>query len=100
MYNRFYAGNDPQGFVVSMNLARRHLDEGQRAMVAARLANVPHGGLREGNPKHEIQAANLPLDVPAISQAKAAELLNVSERSLRTAKKVIEQAAPELAKGG
>lgn len=33
---REYVGDDPIGFVVSLNVKRRHLDESQRAMAAAR----------------------------------------------------------------
>ncbi len=67
-------------FVVSLNLHRRHLSESQRAMVAAKLANTEHGGNRKD------QAANLPLD--RVSQSEAADMLQVSERSIRSAKTV------------
>ena len=80
-----YQGDDPAAFVVSLNLKRRHLSESQRAMVAAKLANMP---------------AHRPSDKSAnlqTSQAEAASLLNVSPRSVATAKKVEEQAEPELA---
>ena len=66
-----YAGDDPLGFVISLNLKRRHLNESQRAHVAARLETTKHGGTR--------QDANLHLE---ISRADAARLLNVSERSI------------------
>jgi phage N-6-adenine-methyltransferase len=56
-------------------------------MVAAKLANMSHGGDRKSD-----QAENLPL----VSQAKAADMLNVSDRSVRTAKKVQEEAIPEI----
>lgn len=84
-----YQGDDPLGFVISHNLKRRHLTESQRAMVAAKLAKVPHGGDRRSD-----QAENLPL----VSQEMAARQLNVSDRSIRTAKQVAEQGTPELAK--
>jgi N6-adenosine-specific RNA methylase IME4/ParB-like chromosome segregation protein Spo0J len=87
---RVYQGPDPLGFVISLNIKRRHLNESQRAMVAARIANMQHGGDRRSN-----QAANLPLD---FSQDAAATLLNVSERLLRSAKMVQQEegVAPEL----
>jgi len=80
-----YGGNDPQSFVISKNLHRRHLNETQRAVVASKLANMP---------KHrpDNKSANLPT---YISQPEAAKKLNVSERTVRSVKQV-EREAPEL----
>lgn len=89
------ADADPLAFAIDKNLKRRHLNESQRADVAAKLANLQHGGDR----KPSDQAANLPLDPaarPAITQAQAAEMLNVSERLVRAARTVQENATPEL----
>jgi N6-adenosine-specific RNA methylase IME4 len=79
-----YQGGDPLAFVVSLNLKRRHLNESQRGMVAAKIANLP--AHRPDN------SANL----QTYSRAEAAQLLNVSERTVNTAKKVEQSAAPEL----
>jgi hypothetical protein len=73
------------GFVASMNLRRRHMDESQRAMVAARLANMPRGGVRQGQNTTASQTANLQSE---ITQTEAAALLSVSPRSVATAAKV------------
>jgi N6-adenosine-specific RNA methylase IME4 len=83
-----YDGEDPIGFCKAKNDCRRHLDTSQRSMVAARLANLTHGGDRRS-----VQPANVPL----VTQATAADKLKVSERSVRDAKRVIEHAEPELA---
>jgi hypothetical protein len=80
---REYLGDDPAAFVVSLNLKRRHLTESQRAMVAARLANVSVGR----------NWANLPNKT---TNEQAATLLNVSERTVKTAKQVHERGATEL----
>ncbi len=79
---------DALGYVLSKNLKRRHLSESQRAMVAAEIATLDQG--RPGKP------ANLPDSAPAMSQGKAAEMLNVSERLVRDAKTVKNQATPEI----
>lgn len=80
---RMYTGDDPYGFAISLNLHRRHLTVGQRAMVADEIADLHRG-------------ANQHAQNCAPSQSKAAELLSVSRRSVQTARKVKDE-APDLA---
>src|SRR5262245_61284071 len=42
-----YEGGDPLGFILSVNVSRRHLTASQRTMVAARLETTQHGGDRK-----------------------------------------------------
>ena len=83
-----YDGDDPLGFVLSMNVQRRHLEEGQRALIAANVANMRQGARTD--------LAQLPAPVPEVSQAEAAKKLNVSERSVRNAKAVLDSGDAEL----
>ena len=74
-----YSGNDPIGEVISVNYRRGHKNESQRALAAARLANMPQGART---------------DLPAIagrflSQDQAARLFNVSIDSLERAKAIL-----------
>ena len=85
-----YEGGDPLRFIVSANLHRRHLKAGQRAMIAARLANL-HNGQRAD------YAAASQICKP-VTQAQAAELMNVSPRSVAHAKTVQERGSAELQK--
>lgn len=81
---RQYEGEDLVEFVVSANLKRRHLNESQRAMCAARLANMKQGARTDL------------AQICARSQTEAAELFQTSRRSLQHAAAVQEQGAPEL----
>jgi hypothetical protein len=69
--------------MVSLNLS-----ESQRAMVAARIANMRQGARTDLEP-----SANW----PEVSQPQAARMLNVSERSVRRAEKIEREAIPEVA---
>ena len=74
-----FTGEDPIGFVLGANLHRRHLSESQRAMVAAKLANMS-----VGNPDFY----NCTNSDNRISQGEAAKVFNVSEDSIQRARKV------------
>jgi N6-adenosine-specific RNA methylase IME4 len=80
-----YDGNDPLAKVISLNLKRRHLDESQRAMVEARIANLPKGANQHS-----------PIGEPSVPQAKVAELLNVGKRSVERAREVLDEGSVEL----
>ena len=62
-------------------------------MVAASLANMPRGGVRDGQNTIASQTANLHTEV---SQTQAAELLQVSPRSVAAAAKVKRTAPAEV----
>lgn len=66
--------------MTALNLNRRHLSESQRAMVAASLATMTVG-------------TNQHAQICAPSQNDAADMLQVSRRSVQTAAKV-ERSAP------
>ncbi|MDR2170689.1 MAG: hypothetical protein LBP59_11145 [Planctomycetaceae bacterium] len=66
-----YLGDDPLGFVLSRNLHRRHLNESQRATIAAKLSTM--------------QDKNY-------TQEQAAEVMNVSKRIVSDATKLQREA--------
>lgn len=78
-----FDGADPLAWVVSLNLHRRHLDESQRGLVAAKLANLPRG-------------TNQHAQICAPTQTAAAELLNVSRRTVQAAREVLDHGSDEL----
>lgn len=80
-----------ESFIISKNLHRLHLTTSQRSMVAGRLANLDVGRPKE----YSANLQNISQD-SEISQEQAAELLNVSLRSVSSAKVVIDSGDDDL----
>lgn len=81
-----YTGQDATAFVVSLNLHRRHLNEAQRGMVAAKLET-----LKQGRPNKDANLHDC-----SVSRSDAAEMLNVSARTVAAASKIQDEAPPEV----
>jgi ParB-like chromosome segregation protein Spo0J len=79
---RPYTGSDPLGFVVSANLHRRHLNESQRAAIAAKLVTTTFGSNQYNK--------------ATVGNKQAAIMLGVSEATVKMAKEVAKKAAPEI----
>jgi DNA N-6-adenine-methyltransferase (Dam) len=86
---KIYKGNDPFGFAHSLNTTRRHLSTSQRAMTAAKIANLAQGTRKDLNAKVGKFAESL-------SQPQAAQLLKISTRSVGIAKKILKEARSEI----
>lgn len=78
-----YTGGNPLGFVMSKNLHRRHLSVSQRAIVAAQLPGLQHGGDRTQPPT-------------SLTRDQRADMLNVGGSTVERAEGVVETGAPEL----
>lgn len=79
---RHFTSGDAVAFIVSANVFRRHLTTSQRAIVAAKLADLPNG-----RPKKNSAILHC---LPSISEA--AKDLKVSPRTVKTAKEVLRTA--------
>jgi N6-adenosine-specific RNA methylase IME4 len=78
--------NQKAEHVLALNLDRRHLNESQRAMIAAKLANAP---------AHRPAEISAPIGA-LITQPEAAEMLSVGKRSVQRASVVLEEAPPDV----
>jgi len=79
-----YEGEDALSYVISLNLNRRHLNESQRAMIGANLANM------KGRRKVD--------QLDHFSNKDVAEKLNVGLGSIKRAKKVQKEGIEDLQK--
>ena len=80
-----YEGDDALGYVIALNLSRRHLNESQRAMIAARLANM-----KLGDNQHKVGGQICPPST-MVSNDDAAKKLSIGARSVKSAKKVLKE---------
>ena len=80
-----FDGHDALRFVVSANERRRHLSDTQRALIADKLATLRNG-----------QNKATSIGVADISQPEAAEMMDVSLKSLQRVRSVREHAEPEV----
>ena len=75
---------DPASLVSSLNIQRRHLEPGQRALFAAELCKLKHGQKKsDGEPG-------------AISTKDAAKLAKVSRESVKRARSVVKNGSEKL----
>jgi N6-adenosine-specific RNA methylase IME4/ParB-like chromosome segregation protein Spo0J len=81
-----YEGEDALGYVIALNLSRRHLDESQRAMIGGKLAALRGMGM----PKKESP------QISGITAKEAAAKMNVGTRLVESAKKVLKEGTLEL----
>jgi len=88
-----FAGEDPLQFVLSANLHRRHLNESQRALVAARITNLGEGrpwtSKNITRPLGRVTKNTQGKSVP-ISTKTAATMMAVGERSVVRAKTILD----------
>jgi len=85
-----YEDDDPIAFVLSKNRYRRHLSKSQRAMAAARLANL---GL--GSNQFERKSKG-PLAERTLSTQKLADQSGISVSSVDNARAVLDKAEPHI----
>lgn len=83
-------GDDPLEFVIDINLHRRHLGDGDRALAAARYATA-----RVGNPNLQ-SVPKEPIGNAAQTKKAAAEKFDISESEVKRAKKVIASGTEKL----
>lgn len=80
-------------FIVSKNLTRRHLDESQRAMIGARILDMFKEEAEARMKAGKAPKANLP---KGASRDQAAKVMNVSSRSISSAKNVLKNGSPSM----
>ena len=87
----FITTSDAYGYVIGLNLLRRHMDDVQRKAIAARLTNLERG---TNQYKKKVEVLNN-TSTPVISQAQAGAALGLTKSQVREGKRTMRQ-DPEL----
>lgn len=91
---KVFDGTDPVRFVIDVNVRRRHLNESQRALIAAKLTGLSVGRPHSKSPASEI--VGIPtISQPPISLQQAGDMMNVHRSTVHCARKVLEEATPD-----
>ena len=97
-----YHGKDPVSYVLSVNLHRRHLTQGQAAVIVStaqdwNTAHPPHRAKEVGNiaplPKEQDEEGNI---APLLTVENRREKSGVSRKTQREADKLVKNAPPEI----
>jgi hypothetical protein len=80
---RHFTTGNAVAFITSVNVFRRHLTVSQRALFAAKLANLSNG---------QTKSSSATLPSSPVTQSEAAREAHVSERTVRTARTVLQKA--------
>lgn len=86
---REYEGDDPVGFVTSMNIHRRHLNKGQRALLLVKIADQQDLLMKQGDPTTQRLA-----ETASRSADDIADAVGVGKRTVYQAMRVMDE-APE-----
>lgn len=93
-----FDNGNPLAFIISHNLHRRHLNESQRAMIAARLVDFDQSdAIKKGIEKRKQRLTN-PDEISSESSfntPEAAALLNVNKSTVSAAKRVLREGTDE-----
>lgn len=91
-----FTGTDPVGFVIAENLHRRHLSTSQRAMIAAKIANLARGSNQYVVKLRPAPEEKEPVGIPTPTQAQVARTLNVGREAVNQAARVVRDGSDEL----
>lgn len=94
-FEDFNGNGDPVAYIISKNIARRHLTQSQKAVAKAKLLELPRGNPNLESSKNPTNPKRAQNALASETIAEAAEKIDVSPRTLKQAKQVLKEGTPE-----